>query len=190
MVEKILNSDLYASGANYMILGEEKQTLQLILMPGQQIVTKQQALLYASDNICSIKLKKNCCGRLCSYLPTIRSKAIDDKMNLQLKNDTSSIGYVGIQIMKGKVIVLDNKIDATKNMIVKNKYVMAHTHSVSLRACRAGGRIRRGGMDPDRNGEGQDGGLIDVWNNDPQLIGPDFIQMGNMMSQIESNHEE
>jgi len=52
---------------------------------------------------------------------------MDDKVNLQLKNDTSTIGYVGIQLMKGKVIVLDNKIDGTRNMVVKNKYVMAHT---------------------------------------------------------------
>lgn len=48
-------------------------------------------------------------------------------MNLVLKNDTSTVGYVGLQLMKGKVIVLDNRIDATKNMVVKNKYVMAHT---------------------------------------------------------------
>ena len=46
-------------------------------------------------------------------------------MNLMLKNDTSTVGYVGLQLMKGKIIVLDNKIDATRNMVVKNKYVIA-----------------------------------------------------------------
>lgn len=67
---------------------------------------------------------------MCSFLPTIRSRASDDRTNLVLKNDTSSIGYVGLQLMKGKIIVVDNKIDATKSMIVKNKYVVAHTSQV------------------------------------------------------------
>ena len=83
--------------------------------------------------------------------------------------------------MKGKVIVLDNKIDATKNMIVKNKYVMAHTSQVSLRHCRPGARFRRDN-EIDRDGDGQDNGIIDAWNNDPQMMGPDFGQMGSMMS--------
>ena len=48
-------------------------------------------------------------------------------MNMMLKNETSSIGYVGLQLMKGKVIVIDNKVAATQNMVVKNKYVIAHT---------------------------------------------------------------
>ena len=38
---------------------------------------------------------------------------MDSEMNLTLKNDTSTIGYVGVQLMKGKVIVIDNKLDAT-----------------------------------------------------------------------------
>ena len=49
-----------------------------------------------------------------------------------LKNDTSTIGYIGVQLMKGKIIVIDNKIDATKNMVVKNKYVVAHTSQLVL----------------------------------------------------------
>jgi len=40
-MEKIVNAELYASGINYMLLGKEKQTLQLVLMPGQEIITKQ-----------------------------------------------------------------------------------------------------------------------------------------------------
>ena len=58
---------------------------------------------------------------------------MDSEMNLTLKNDTSTIGYVGVQLMKGKVIVIDNKLDATQNMVVKSKYVMAHSSTVSLR---------------------------------------------------------
>ena len=148
-------------------------------MPGQEITTKQQSLLYASENVSSNQFKKNCCSRLCSYLPTIRSRYMDDKMNLVLKNDTSTIGYVGLQLMKGKIIVIDNKIDATKNMVVKNKYVVAHTSQVSLLQCRPGMRFRRpGAVDPLG---GQDA-MNDAWNNDPGLMGPDFVQMGTMMS--------
>ena len=94
-------------------------------MPGQEIITKHSAILYASDNITSSTTTKGCCGRVCSYLPSIRERTNDDKMNLLLRNDTSTVGYAGLQLMKGKIIVLDNKIDATKNMIVKNKYVIA-----------------------------------------------------------------
>lgn len=42
------------------------------------------------------------------------------------------MGYAGLQLMKGKVIVLDNGIDATRNMVVKEKYVIAHTNDLSL----------------------------------------------------------
>jgi hypothetical protein len=108
-------------------------------------------------------------------------------MSLGLKNDTSAIGYVGLQLMKGKVIVLDNKIDATKNMIVKNKYVVAHTSQVSLRSCRFGGRNNRNGLDRNQINEGND--LNDAWNNNPHL-GPDFTQMGNMMSKVVSYRDE
>ena len=185
MVEKILNSDLYASGSNYMLLGQEKQTLQLVLMPGQEISTKQQALLYASDNIMTQKFKTGCCGKLCALLPSIRSKARDDQMNLLLKNDTSTIGYVGLQLMKGKVIVIDNKLDQTKNMVVKNKYVVAHTNQVSMRQCRPGARYRQ----RNEGNNGQDANM-DAWNNDPNMMGPEFIQMGTMMSQIVSNKND
>ena len=94
-------------------------------MPGQEVITKEQAILYASENIKTSQTKKHCCGKLCSFLPPLRSRLLDDKMNLLLRNDSSSVGYTGLQLMKGKIIVLDNKIEATKNMIVKNKYVIA-----------------------------------------------------------------
>ena len=126
-MDKVVNAQMYASGCNYQLMGSEKQTLQIVLMPGQEFITKQQALLYASDNITSQTIRKNCCGRICEYLPTIRERTTDDKMNLLLRNDTSTVGYAGLQLMKGKIIVLDNKINVTKNMIVKNKYVIAQS---------------------------------------------------------------
>jgi hypothetical protein len=53
-------------------------------------------------------------------------------LNIQLLNDTSSIGYVGLQLMKGKIIVIDNSVKETKNMIVKENYILAHTSNVSI----------------------------------------------------------
>ena len=35
--------------------------------------------------------------------------------------------------MKGKVIVIDNLVDATRNMVVKNKYILAHTTDISFK---------------------------------------------------------
>jgi len=38
--------------------------------------------------------------------------------------------------MKGKIIVLDNTVKETKNMIVKENYVVAHTSNVSIGVCK------------------------------------------------------
>ena len=124
-MKKLVNSNLYSSGSNYMLMGQEKQTLQLILMPGQSIMTKHEALLYTSDNIQAHKVKKSW-RRLC--LKALKTNLI----NAELKNDTSTIGYAGLQLMKGKVIVIDNGLQATRNMVVKDSYVIAHTSDLNL----------------------------------------------------------
>lgn len=51
---------------------------------------------------------------------------------MELKNDTSSVAYVGLQLMKGKVIVIDNNIAETRSLVIKEKYVIAHTSSLEL----------------------------------------------------------
>lgn len=53
-----------------------------------------------------------------------------------LINDSSSIGYVGIQLMKGKVIVIDNTMRVTKGMIYKENYILAHTSNVTIGPCK------------------------------------------------------
>lgn len=49
---------------------------------------------------------------------------------LELKNESGSIGYIGLQIMKGRVIIIDNEV--TPKMIVKEKYVLARSPNVDL----------------------------------------------------------
>ena len=49
---------------------------------------------------------------------------------LEIKNESGGIGYVGLQIMKGRVIIIDN--ETTPKMIVKEKYVLARTLNVDL----------------------------------------------------------
>jgi hypothetical protein len=51
-------------------------------------------------------------------------------MNVELRNESGSIGYVALQTMKGRVIIIDN--ETTPNMIVKEKYVLARTLNVDL----------------------------------------------------------
>lgn len=53
--------------------------------------------------------------------------------NLELVNDTSAIGYAGLQLMKGKIIVIDNQIPLTRNLVIKEKYVIAHTLNIQMR---------------------------------------------------------
>jgi hypothetical protein len=49
---------------------------------------------------------------------------------VELKNESGSIAYVGLQAMKGRVIIIDNEI--TPKMIVKEKYVLARTQNIDL----------------------------------------------------------
>ena len=49
---------------------------------------------------------------------------------LELRNDSGAIAYVGLQVMKGRVIVIDNEV--TPKMVVKEKYVLARTHNLEL----------------------------------------------------------
>ena len=127
-MDKLVNTNLYSSGSNYMLMGSEKQTLQVLLMPGQSIMTKHEALLYTSDNVQAHKLKKSWFSRCLNFVKAVQSNGL----NTELKNDTSTMGYAGLQLMKGKVIVIDNALDGTRNMVVKDKYVIAHTADLSL----------------------------------------------------------
>ena len=128
-MNNLVNAELYATGVNYQLLGHEKQTLQVILMPGQTIRTKKNALIFTSDNVthrlphrgCMDRVRNLCCRR--DRNPT----------NLELINDTSSIGYAGLQLMKGKIIVIDNNLSVTRNLVIKEKYIIAHTTNVSMK---------------------------------------------------------
>jgi hypothetical protein len=51
-------------------------------------------------------------------------------LTYELKNESGGIGYVGLQTMKGRVIIIDN--ETTPKMIVKEKYVLARTHNLDL----------------------------------------------------------
>ena len=50
-MENLVSAELYASGVNYQLLGHEKQVLQVILMPGQALRTKKDAVIFSSDNV-------------------------------------------------------------------------------------------------------------------------------------------
>lgn len=49
---------------------------------------------------------------------------------IELKNESGGVGYLGLQTMKGRVIIIDN--ETTPKMIVKEKYVLARTLNVDL----------------------------------------------------------
>lgn len=50
-MQELINRKRYEDTVTYQIIGGEKQILQIILMPGQSIVTKRDAILYTSENI-------------------------------------------------------------------------------------------------------------------------------------------
>ena len=49
---------------------------------------------------------------------------------MELRNESGALGYVALQVMKGRVIIIDNEV--TPKMVVKEKYVLARTMNVSL----------------------------------------------------------
>ncbi len=59
-MQEIVNRKRYEESVTYQILGGEKQTLQLVLMPGQAIKTKRDSIIYSSDNISVLNNKKIC----------------------------------------------------------------------------------------------------------------------------------
>lgn len=113
-MEDLVSLDSYTNGINYQLLGHEKQTLQVVLMPGQKINTKLQAILYTSENLQKSDPPSVCCKSLCT-----RIKSQAPLIDVQLQNDTSTVGYVGLQLMKGKIIVIDNELEETKDLVVK-----------------------------------------------------------------------
>ena len=93
--------------------------------------------------------------------------------------------------MKGKIIVIDNKIEATKNMVVKNKYILAHTSQVALRPNRYGAaRFRnRNQLNPnDDQNNGNENAFADFENN---MLNPDYGHTGGAkMSMVHSARDE
>ena len=53
-----------------------------------------------------------------------------NEIPIEIRNDSASIGYAGLQVMKGRVIIIDNEI--SEKMIVKEKYVLARTNNLEL----------------------------------------------------------
>lgn len=51
-------------------------------------------------------------------------------INLELRNESGSIGYTALQTMKGRIIIIDN--ETTPKMIVKEKYILARTNNIDL----------------------------------------------------------
>ena len=50
-MNELINPKFYDESVSYQILGGEKQTLQVIMMPGQSLITRRDAVLFSSENI-------------------------------------------------------------------------------------------------------------------------------------------
>jgi len=58
-MQELINRKRYEDTVSYQIIGGEKQVLQILLMPGQSIVTKRDAILYTSENITTLNTIKS-----------------------------------------------------------------------------------------------------------------------------------
>ena len=108
--------------------------------------------------------------------------------SIEIKNDTSTMGYAGLQLMKGKVIVIDNEVDGTRNMIIKNKYVLAHTSDLSLTRFNPNQPIpnRNNNADGDQQNNNQNQGANDNMNLGANDMNNGYQSGQNTMSQVVS----
>lgn len=125
-MEKLVKESLYEESLSYQLLGGERQTLQAVLLPGQSIVTKSDAVLLSSDNVALRNLTPSIFRRLISLVQMKPSQHLD----LEIKNESGAIAYANMQRMKGRIVIIDNEI--TPKMIVREKYVLARTANVEL----------------------------------------------------------
>jgi hypothetical protein len=51
--------------------------------------------------------------------------------NIILENISGTVGFCGLQLSKGRIIILDNEIN--EYMIINRKYVIAHTNNIVLK---------------------------------------------------------
>jgi hypothetical protein len=74
-------------------------------------------------------------------------------LDRRVVNDSNSIGYAGIQLLKGKILVIDNMLPETNSMVIKAKYVIAHTPNVEIRWASETRAQRRGNGRNQNNNE-------------------------------------
>ena len=142
------------------------------MMPGQALITKDQALIFSSENV-SMKPHDNegWCRKIMQKI-----WRTDGAVNRELINNSNVIGYAGLQLLKGKILVLDNMLPETANMLIKAKYVIAHTPNVELKWATEARRQER------NNNNNQEGGVI------PNLDGFRDELTYAKMSQIKSKN--
>ena len=87
----------------YQILGGpgSQQFLQIILLPGQQIITSEQCISYTSENV-KIQEKYNFRERIKHYLGNEYPK-----FGCIVSNPTKNIQYIGLSLSSGRILVHD-----------------------------------------------------------------------------------
>ncbi|KAM3129259.1 hypothetical protein pb186bvf_018638 [Paramecium bursaria] len=105
-------SSVLTPNIKYSILGD--YTLQILLLPGDKIFTQQNYITHHSDN-----LKQELAGKIYSQ-----------KISTAIKNDTKQIGYVGISVGFGKILVVDALI--YQNLCIREKNILAISDSLQV----------------------------------------------------------
>ena len=87
----------------YQILGSQGtgQFLQILLMPYQSITTNEQAVMYTSEHV---EIKERC-----TFRERIKNYLLGrfPELSCDLKNNTSTMQYVGLMLNGGRILVHD-----------------------------------------------------------------------------------
>lgn len=98
-MDELINQEAYLD-IKYQILGQECQALQVVLMPGQQLVTGANSVQFMSEKV-HLRNKYSIRERFKQFFAGAR------KLDCIVQNSSESFGYVGLTQNQGRIVVID-----------------------------------------------------------------------------------
>ncbi|CAG9321166.1 unnamed protein product [Blepharisma stoltei] len=121
-MEEILKKDQY----NFSVLGDNDQSLQLILLANQSVYTQIQNIIYASGKLSIRKLKQSCWNK---FTQIFSSKT---NFNHRLKNRNGAVEYVGLSKPTGGKIFAVNPAIIGDILCARSNTILAFTSGVQI----------------------------------------------------------
>ena len=119
-MEKLINTDHYRE-VSFQVLGKEYQALQLVLMPGQKIVTAANSVQYMSGTV-RLRDKYSIRERFKQFFTG--SRRLDC-----IADNQDGVGFIGVTQNRGRIVVVE---PGEESYFVREEYVLAHTANIEI----------------------------------------------------------